>query len=118
MACVNCSLSIGVNRCIIFGPFCWRFVRFCKNTHHQGNSKVFYTFSAEYCGESYIFSAEYLWILYTFCAEYWGGDYIFSAECAGGCGGVSFDEWVGEMGGVSGGNGFFRCFVVVKIGCE
>ena len=35
-----------------------------------------------------------------------------------GCGGVSFDEWVGEMGGVSGGNGFFRCFVVVKIGCE
>lgn len=35
-----------------------------------------------------------------------------------GCGGVSFAEWVGEMGGVSGGNGFFRCFVVVKIGCE
>lgn len=35
-----------------------------------------------------------------------------------GCGGVSFDEWMGEMGGVSGGNGFFRCFVVVKIGCE
>lgn len=35
-----------------------------------------------------------------------------------GCGGVSFDEGVEEMGGVSGGNGFFRCFVVVKIGCE
>ena len=35
-----------------------------------------------------------------------------------GCGGVSFDEGVGEMGGVSGGNGFFRCFVAVKIGCE
>lgn len=35
-----------------------------------------------------------------------------------GCGGVSFDEGMGEMGGVSGGNGFFRCFVVVKIGCE
>lgn len=35
-----------------------------------------------------------------------------------GCGGVSFAEGMGEMGGVSGGNGFFRCFVVVKIGCE
>lgn len=75
MVCVNCSLSIGVNRCIIFGTFCWGFVRFCKNTHNQGNSKVFY-----------IFSAEYLWILYTFSAEYWGGDYTFSAECAGGVG--------------------------------
>lgn len=36
----------------------------------------------------------------------------------GRCGGVFCDEGMGEMGGVSGGNGFFRCFVVVKIGCE
>lgn len=91
----------------ILGGDCGKVCRISVFLHNQADSKIFYTFSAEY-----------LWILYIFSAEYWGGDYTFSAECAGGCGGVSFDEGMGEMGGVSGGNGFFRCFVVVKIGCE
>lgn len=55
---------------------------------------------------------------FTLFAPSIGGFFTFFLPNVRGCGGVSFAEGMGEMGGVSGGNGFFRCFVVVKIGCE
>ena len=90
----------------ILGGDCGKVCRISVFLHNQGNSKVFTLFVPS------------IGVKVTLFLPNIGVEITFFLPNVRGCGGVSFDEGVGEMGGVSGGNGFFRCFVVVKIGCE